>query len=91
MKTVHTKEELINELIEQLEDELEGIIEYDHLYESLKAHKMHHEAAVIEEIAGNEYKHVCALWEMLTDHEVDLSDHEDINSKWERVKKIFDI
>ena len=91
MKAVHTKEELMEKLIDQLEDELEGIIEYDHLYESLKAHKMRKEAAVIEEIAGQEYKHACAIWDMLNDLDIDLSDHEDINTNWECVKKIFNI
>lgn len=91
MKDAHTKEELMDKLIDQLDDELEGIIEYDHLYESLKAHKMYEEAAVIESIAGNEYKHACALWDMLKDHDVDLSEHKEIQSKWDCVKKIFNI
>jgi ferritin-like protein len=91
MKEKYTKEELINQLIDELEDELEGIIEYDKLYESMKAHKMHDEAVVIEKIAEEEYTHACAIWDMLEDWEVDLSEHEKIHSHWECVKKIFDI
>lgn len=91
MKAGYTESELMEKLKEELEDELEGIIEYDHLYNALKAHKMHKEAMVIESIASNEYKHACALWDMLKDLDVDLSDHEDIHTKWETVKTIFNI
>lgn len=91
MKEKYTKEELEKRLIEELEDELEGIIEYDKLYESFKAQKMHAEAAVIEDIAVDEYNHACAIWDMLDEWDVDLSEHEKIHSDWECVKKIFDI
>lgn len=91
MKALYNKEELIEKLTEELEDELEGIKEYDEVYESLKAHGMHDEARVIEKIAADEYKHACAIWDMLKDHDVDLTAHEKIQSDWDCVKKIFNI
>lgn len=91
MKAKHTKEELLEKLTDELEDELEGIKEYDEIYESLKAHGMHDEARMIERIAEDEYKHACAIWDMLKEHDVDLSDHEKIQSDWDCVKKIFNI
>ena len=91
MKNVYTEEELREKLTDELEDELEGIKEYDKLYDSLKAHKMHEEAEIIESIANDEYKHACALWDLLKDMGVDLSEHEEIQSKWDCVKMIFDI
>ena len=91
MKEHYKKEEITEKLIDELEDELEGIISYDKLYDSLVAHKMHEEAEVIESIAGQEYKHACTIWDMLKDHDVDLSEHEEIQSKWDCVKKIFNI
>ena len=86
-----TKEEIIKELTEQLEEELEGIKEYEELYNSLEALGLHAEADVIEDIAGDEYTHACDLWDMLKKHGVDLSHHEKIQKSWECVKKIFNI
>ena len=88
---MHNKEELLNNLTEELEEELEGIINYEDVYNSLMANGLDAEADVIEDIAGDEYKHACALWDMLKKHGVDLSGHERITEGWERVKKIFNI
>jgi hypothetical protein len=52
---------------------------------------MHDEARMIERIVEDEYTHACAIWEMLKEHDVDLSDHEKIQSDWDCVKKIFNI
>lgn len=86
-----TKEEILEHLTEELEDELEGIKEYEDVYNSLVAEGLYAEADVIEDIAGDEYKHAQALWDMLKKHGVDLSHHEKIQKSWECVKKIFNI
>lgn len=91
MKEHYKKEEITEKLIDELEDELEGIKEYDEIYESFKAHGMHDEARMIERIAEDEYNHACAIWNMLKEHDVDLSDHEKIQSDWDCVKRIFNI
>lgn len=91
MKEHYKMDELVDVLIDELEDELEGIKKYDKLYDSLVAHKMHDEAEVIESIASDEYKHACAIWDMLKEMDVDLSMHEKIQSDWDCVKKIFNI
>ena len=91
MKEHYKEQELVDVLIDELEDELEGIKEYDKLYESFVAHKMHKEAKVIQSIANDEYKHACAIWDMLNDMDVDLSMHDKIQSDWDCVKKIFNI
>lgn len=88
---MHNKEEILENLTEELEDELEGIINYEDVYNSLRAKGLDAEADVIEAIAGDEYKHACALWDMLKKHGVDLSGHEKISKDWECVKKIFNI
>lgn len=86
-----TKEEIIKHLTEELEEELEGIKEYEDVYNSLVAMGLYAEADVIEDIAGDEYNHACALWDMLMKHGADLSHHEKIQKDWECVKKIFNI
>lgn len=91
MKALYNKEELIKCLTDDLEDELEGIVNYEHIYESLKALGLEKEARTIERIAEDEYTHACAIWDMLKEHGVDLTDHEKIQSDWDCVKKIFNI
>ena len=88
---MYTKEEIIENLTEELADELEGIKNYEDVYNSLIANGLDAEADVIEDIAGDEYKHACALWDMLKKHGADLSSHPTIHNDWECVKKIFDI
>lgn len=88
---MHNKEKILENLTEELEEELEGIKKYEDVYNSLKAVGLDAEADVIEAIAGDEYKHACALWDMLNEHGVDLSSHEKISKGWECVKKIFNI
>lgn len=91
MKALYNKEELIKCLTDDLEDELEGIVNYEHIYESFKALGLAKEARTIERIAEDEYDHVVSLWDMLKEHGVDLTDHEKIQSDWDCVKKIFNI
>lgn len=88
---MHNNKEIIDTLIEELEEELEGIIHYEDVYNSLKAKGLDAEAKVIEAIATDEYSHACAIWDMLKEHDADLSGHEKIHGDWERVKKIFNI
>jgi ferritin len=91
MKTFYNEEELLKHLTEELEEELEGIKKYEDLYNSLKAMGFEYEASIIERIAGEEYKHACAIWDILEEHNVDLSNHEKIQKGWECVKNIFKI
>lgn len=91
MAKYNNKEEILKHLTEELDEELEGIKDYEDVYNSLKDMGLHAEADVIEDIAGDEYKHACALWDMLKKHGVDLSHHEKIQKDWECVKRIFNI
>lgn len=91
MKALYTKEELIKCLTDDLDDELEGIINYEHIYKSLTELGLNKEAAVIERIAADEYDHVVSIWDMLKDHGADLSHHDGIQSKWNEVKKIYSL
>lgn len=88
---MHNNKDIIEILIEDLEEELEGIIHYEDVYNSLRANRLDAEAKVIEAIATDEYGHACAIWDMLKEHGVDLSGHDKIHSDWDRVKKIFHI
>lgn len=91
MAKYNNKEEIVKHLTEELEEELEGIKDYEDVYNSLVALGLYAEADVIEDIAGDEYKHACALRDMLKKHGTDLSHHEKIQKDWDCVKKIFDI
>lgn len=91
MKTLYTEEEVIKHLTDELDEELEGIKKYDDVYHSFIALGLHDEARYIEEIANDEYKHACYLWDILKAHGVDLSKHDKIQKNWECVKTIFNI
>ena len=91
MAMKYGKEELIKKLTEMLEDELEGIIDYDCIYNSMMELGLYDEAEAVEEIANEEYTHASEMWKMLKAHGVDFSQHHTINSHWEAVKKIFDL
>jgi rubrerythrin len=84
------KEELVKKLTEMLEDELDGIIEYDCMYNSMMELGLIDEAEIVEDIANEEYTHAEAMWYMLKKHGVDLSQHR-INEHWQKVKEIFDL
>lgn len=89
MKALYNKEELVKCLIDDLEDELEGIINYDHIYESMKELGLYREAITIERIATDEYDHVVSIWEMLKEHGADLKSRPKIEEMWNEVKRIF--
>lgn len=91
MKTLYNKDELVRCLIEDLEEELEGIINYEHIYESFKELGLHKEARIIERISADEYDHVVSLWDMLKEHGADLSHHTKIQDMWNEVKKIYSL
>ena len=91
MKTLYNKDELIRHLTEQLEEELEGIIDYDHYYESMIALGLRCDAKTIERIATDEYDHAITLMDMLKDHDVDITGHAKIAELWSEVKKIYSI
>ena len=90
MKT-YTKDELIKKMIDELEDELEGIIEYDEIYKSFNELGLEREANEIERIANDEYEHACAIWDILDYHGCDVSHHTKIQDDWTKVKHIFAI
>ena len=86
-----TNEELIKELIDNLDDELEGICEYNMLYEHLMSMGKHREAERIERIASEEYYHSKILYDILDSMGVDLSHNIKIQTDWAKVKKILAI
>lgn len=91
MKTLFTKEELIKHLTDELEDELEGIIHYDKVYESFRGLGLRCDAKDIERIATDEYDHAITIMDILKEHGVDVSMHPRIVELWDEVKKIYSI
>lgn len=91
MKALYNKEELVKCLMEDLEDELEGILAYEHIYESMEGLELYKEARTIERIAADEYDHVVSIWEMLKEHGADLKSHPKIEEMWNEVKRIYSL
>lgn len=91
MKSLYNKDELIKCLTDDLEEELEGIINYEHIYESLKGLGLYREARTIERISADEYDHAVSLWDMLKEHGADLTHHVKIQDMWNEVKKIYSL
>lgn len=91
MKNVYSEYELLKHLTEELEDELEGIKQYEDVYHSFVALGLTEEASYIERIANDEYKHACILRDILEKHNVDLTKHEKIQKDWDCVREIFHI
>lgn len=91
MKALYNKEELIKCLTDDLEDELEGIVNYEHIYESFMALGLAKEARIIERIAEDEYDHVVSIWDLLKEHGADLTHHEKIQELWKEVKRIYSL
>lgn len=91
MKALYNKDELIKALTEDLEDELEGIINYEHMYESFEKLELHKEARCIERIAAEEYDHAVTIWDILKDHGADLKHHAVIQDLWNEVKRIYSL
>ena len=86
-----TRDEIVQKLTKELEEELEGILEYNELYNSLVALGCKDEADRIERIASEEYYHAKILQDILWMMNVDVSHHIIINNHWQKVKKIFAI
>lgn len=86
-----TKEDIVKKLTEELEEELEGICEYNDTYDSLVKLGYKDEADRIERIASEEYYHAKILMDILEMMGVDLTHHTKIHTDWARVKKIFAI
>lgn len=91
MEALYNKEEIIKNLVEELEEELDGIIEYAKFYDSFKHLGLHEDARVIERIAADEYDHAVSLWDLLKKHGVDVSHHVKIQEKWKEVKEIYSL
>lgn len=89
MEALFNKDEIIKNLVEELEEELDGIIEYAKFYDSFKHLGLYDDARVIERIAADEYDHAVSLWDLLKKHGVDVSHHEKIQEKWKEVKEIY--
>ena len=84
-------DELIKRLTDELEDELEGIVEYSKTYDMLKQMGDYYDAERIEDIASQEYYHAKTLWDILSNMDVDLSHNTKIHNDWARVKELFAI
>ena len=91
MKELYNKEELVRCLTDDLEDELEGIINYEHIYKSFMALGLDKEAMTIERIAADEYDHAVSIWDMLKKHGADLTRHVKIQEMWGEVKRIYSL
>ena len=60
-----TREEFIEELFDQLEDESEDVLKYHMLCGEAKKHGMHHLAKGLKSIADDEYTHAKYIAEFL--------------------------
>lgn len=88
---LHSKDELMKCLVNRLKEELLDVDTYNSLYESLKAHGMHDEAAEIEEIARDEFSHAEAIADMLEEHEYNLDNDQEIMSLWHKARRAFNM
>ena len=84
----HNEHEVAEKVLAYLKDELEGICEYNELYESLKNLGMDKEAITVERIASDEYRHAEKLWHMLGKFNIEVP--QAINDLWDKVEEIFD-
>lgn len=85
----YSREELMKHLVNRLKEELTDVDTYNSLYESFKAHGMYEEAAVIEEIARDEFTHAEALYDILKEHGHDLQADQEIATYWLKAKRAF--
>ena len=88
---LHSYEELMKCFVNRLKEELMDVDTYNTLYESLKAHGMHEDAAEIEDIARDEFKHAEILYEILKEHRHDLSADQEITTLWHKAKSAFNL
>ena len=87
---LYTKEEVLNCLVAKAKEELNDVISYDLLYESLKHHEMYDDAEEIEHIANQEYKHAKIIFELLLERGYDIHSNAEITSLLKKVDEIFD-
>ena len=88
---MYTKEKIIEKLIAELDDEIEGIIEYGHIYDSFIELGLYDDAQTVEGIAQDEYTHARVLWGILMEHGVDLDHHIKIKENWKTVKSMYNL
>ena len=84
----HNEQEVAQKVLDYVKEELEGICEYNELYESLRAIGLNDEAIDIEKIASDEYRHADKLWRMLGNFDINVP--QTINELWDKVEEIFD-
>ena len=88
---LYTNEECLNYLISKAKEELNDVISYNLLYESLKSHGMHEDAEEIEHIANQEYEHAETIFELLSERGYHIHDNSEIMSLRRKVKEIFEM
>lgn len=84
-----TKEEIIKYLSDELEEELEGIVKYNEVYEAAVAIGMYHEARIIEKITNEEYTHASVLQTILDMHHYSLPETSKIPELWAQATSVF--
>lgn len=89
MDKMHTKEDIIAHLKDDLKDELEDILKYGEMHKALTSLGMLGEAHYIEEIARDEYTHACAIKKILEAHDVDVK-HSEMSQLWDKAYEAFD-
>lgn len=87
---LYTKDECLNYLISKAKEELNDVISYNALYESLKSHEKYDDAEEIEHIANQEYEHAETIFELLSEREYNIHNDLEIMSLLKKVKEIFD-
>lgn len=89
MDKMHTKEEIISHLKDDLQEELEDVLKYGEMHKSLMSLGMVGEADYVEEIARDEYTHACAIKKILEAHDVDVK-HSEMRQLWDKANDAFD-
>lgn len=89
MDKMHTKEEIISHLKDDLKEELEDVLKYGEMHKSLMSVGMVGEADYVEEIARDEYTHACAIKKILEAHDVDVK-HSEMRQLWDKANDAFD-
>ena len=89
MDKMHTKEEVIAHLKDDLKEELEDVLKYGEMHKSLMSLGMGDEAYYVEQIARDEYTHACAIKKILEAHDVDVK-HSEMIQLWDKANEAFD-
>jgi len=88
---LYTKEECLTHLIAKAKEELYDVESYNTLYESLKSHGHHEDAAEIEEIARQEFHHASIICDLLEERGYDVHGNADLVELWHKAKRIFNM